>query len=362
MKEDLSILSEQGANDLAYSLLHAHKVEEKQAHCVADNVVWNELVGRHNFGFQRFPVYLERLAAGGLNPNAAPQLVPRGNTVALLDGDNGFGQYAGALGMEAAIEMAAKSGVGIVGVRNSNFFGTGAFFAEQAAKRAMIGIALSNSFPKVVAHGGLTSVFGTNPFAFGAPRQNGESLLVDIATSSLAGSTVRELINNGQPLPEGLAIDKQGQPITDPAEVQNGSLLPFAGAKGYCIAMLVEILAGVLTGAGVSDGVKSVYADLGTGGNNGHFMMAIDISRFMDMPVYFQRLEALTTTVKQSGTATSEVLLPGEIRWKNYHANKASGIALSASLISQLDTMASDVGISAPWQVPAHTPQRPNDR
>ncbi len=349
MSADQFRLSENGAEEFARQLLLAHDVDEKQARFVARNVVWNEMVGRHNFGFERFDIYIKRLVAGGINPDCTHKLEQRGEVVALLDGDNGFGQYAGTLGMEAAIAMARKKGVGVVGVRNSNFFGTGAYFVEQAAKSFMIGLAFSNSLPKVAAHNGLLPVLGTNPFAFGAPSSNGESLLVDIATSALAGSTVRQYESAGQKLPEGLAIDNKGQPIVDPGEVKNGALLPFAGAKGFCLALMVEILAGVLSGAGVSHGVKSMYKDLGQAGGNGHFMLAINISHFMDMAEYFERMKTLLAMVKQSGAKDEEILLPGEIRWRNYFVNKQAGLELDEQLRAQLTKLAHDAGIVAPW-------------
>ena len=196
-------LGEEQAKEFARQLLMAHDVDAKQAGFVARNVVWNELVGRHNFGFERFDVYIKRLVAGGINPHANPRLKQNGEAVALIDGDNGFGQYAGAIGMRSAIKMAKQKGVGVVAVHNSNFFGTGAYFVEQAAKSSMIGLAMSNSFAKVAAHNGLLPVLGTNPFAFGAPRRHGQSLFIDIATSALAGSSVRPYAHPGRELPAG---------------------------------------------------------------------------------------------------------------------------------------------------------------
>src|SRR4029077_4137174 len=130
----------------------------------------------------------------------------------------------------------------------------------------------------VVAHGGLKQVLGTNPFAFGSPPKDGEHVLFDMATSALAGSTVREHIAKGEPLPEGLAIDGNGKPITDPAKVNEGALLPFGGPKGFGLSLLVEILSGVLTGAGVGSGVHSMYSDFSRSGDNWPFLMVIELT------------------------------------------------------------------------------------
>lgn len=336
----------------AARLLAANGVVAAQAEAVARNAVWNEAVGRPNFGVLRFAVYLQRLAAGGLNAAAAPRVEQRSGAVALIDGDGGFGQYAGELAIRETIAQARDSGVAIAAVHNSNFFGSGAYFVEQAAAAGMIALAMSNSFPKVVAHGGLMPVFGTNPFAFGAPRGNGEHLLIDMATSALAGSTVRQHLASGEPLPEGLAIDGEGRPITDPAIVSDGALLPAGGAKGYCLALLVEVLAGVLSGAGVSHGVRSMYADLAESGDNGHFMLAIDIARFMPLQQFHQRLEDLAATIKGSHPG-HEVLLPGEIRWQKYRASLVQGVRLAPSTLVALDPLARRAGIEVPWPAPA---------
>jgi LDH2 family malate/lactate/ureidoglycolate dehydrogenase len=286
------------------------------------------MVGRQNFGLLRLPVYLERVKQGGIKCPCDPRLLNKSQSSAILDADNGFGQYGAKLAIEHAISLARKTGVGIVGVRNSNFFGTGAYFVQKAAQEGMIGLVMSNSFPKVSAYRGLSPVFGTNPLAFGAPQNNGDSFMFDMATSALAGSTVREHIDKKRPLPEGLAIDGSGNPITDPSLVADGTLLPAAGAKGYGLALVVEILAGVLAGAGISQGVSSMYKDVSSPGQNGHFMIVMDIGRFMELDVFYERLDGLVQLVKAS-KADGEVRIPGEIRWLNFRSSIKNGIELN---------------------------------
>ena len=294
-----------------------------QAEATARHMVWCESVGRHNFGIERIPIHVKRLRAGVLNGKAEMTIEQVGPSLARADAGGGFGYEAAERAMAHAIDTARVTGIGIVGVRNSNFFGAGAYYVNMAAQGAMIGLAMSNSFPKVVAHGGLRPVLGTNPFAFGAPRKNGDHLLFDMATSALAGSTVREHIDKGKPLPAGLAIDEAGKPITDPAKVSEGALLPFGGAKGFGLSLLVEILAGVITGAGIGDGVASMYNDFSRNGDNGHFLMALDIARFMPIDDYHARFEGLVAMLKASG---DNVLLPGEVRWEHFRDAQANGV------------------------------------
>ena len=315
-----------GAGHLAAEIirvLKAHGVSAFQADATARHMVWCESVGRHNFGIERIPIHVKRLQAGVLNGQAQPVLQTLSPSLALIDGDGGFGYAAAERAMSEAIALARETGIGAVGVKNSNFFGAGAFYVNMAAKAGMIGLGVSNSFPKVVAHGGLAAVLGTNPFAFGAPRGNGDHLLFDMATSALAGSTVRQHIENGQALPEGLAIDSAGRAITDPRKVNDGALLPFGGPKGFGLSLMVELLAGIITGAGVGQGVASMYKDFGRNGGNGHFMLALDIARFMPLAEYHARFDGLVAMLKASG---GHVLLPGEVRWENYRDAVANGV------------------------------------
>jgi LDH2 family malate/lactate/ureidoglycolate dehydrogenase len=304
----------------------------RQAEAVARHVVWCEMVGRPNFGIERIPIFVKRIKAGVLSADGDMTFKKLGPSIERVDAGGGFGFDAAERAMQCAVDLAATSGIGIAGVRNSNFFGAGAYYVNMAARRSMIGFAFSNSFPKVVAHGGLKPVLGTNPFAFGAPRQNGDHLLVDMATSALAGSTVRKHLALGQALPGGLTPD--------------GALLPLGGAKGFGLALMVEILAGVLTGAGIGDGVASMYNDFTRNGGNGHFMLALDVTRWMSIEDYHARFESLVSAVKASG---DQILLPGEVRWENYRDSLANGVALDDKAAQTASTLAQSAGLSVPW-------------
>jgi len=337
--------------DFIIALFSACGVKADQCEAVASNMVWSELVGRCNFGVSRIPIHIERLEKGVLKPVCQPRFESISASCARLDADNGFGHFAGEIGMEKAVELARETGIGIVGVNNSNFFGTGAYFVDLAAKQGMVSLAMSNSFPKVVAYGGTKAVLGTNPFAFGAPRQNGENLMVDFATSSLAGSTVREYLGRGEPLPDGLAVLPNGDPLSDPARIGEGSLTPFGGPKGYGIALMVEILAGILTGSGFSHSVKSTYSNFVENSDSGHCLIAIDVEKWMAMHEFYQRFEALITLLKASG-AKNQVLLPGEVRWQNYKDNLVAGISIPPAMVTTLDKLSDKYGISPPWEIP----------
>ena len=329
-------------------IMLAHGADEEQAQSICRNMVWTDLVGRSNHGIVRLPTFIERMQRGVLKCPARPRFEVSAVNMQLLDGDEGFGQYVGELGMAKAIEIARAEGAGAVGVKNSNFFGTGAYFVHQAAKAGMVSLVTSNSVPNVVAHGGVKVVLGTNPFAFGAPRRNGRSVMGDMATSALAGSTIREQIGKGLPLAVGLAIDEEGNPVTDPEKAKTSALLPIGGAKGYVLGLMVEILAAVITGAAISHGVASMYKNFTASGNNGHFFLAIDISHWMPLEEFYDRLEALLAIIKASAP-DGEVLIPGERRWKAYDANNEKGILVDPVLRGKFLELSQPHAIAAPW-------------
>jgi ureidoglycolate dehydrogenase (NAD+) len=331
------------------SLLAAGGVDPVQADSVADNLAWCDMAGRRNHGIERLPILLKRVRTGAVKCPCDPQISRLAPAAGRIDADGGFGHHAAKLGMELACELAAETGVGVTGIRNSNFFGAGAYYVQLAAERGMIGLAVSNSFPKVAAYGGIAPVLGTNPLAFSAPRADGRSILIDMSTAAMAGSSVREAIAKGEMLEPGLAIDTNGVPIRDPALAASGTLLPAAGAKGYGLAILVELLSGVLTGAGVADEVASMYADLDRPGNNGHLLLAIDISRWMPLEQFHRRVEALSV-VLTAPLGSRDVRLPGDERWTEISRIEREGILIEDHILAQIEQLAGDLGVMLDWR------------
>ena len=341
----------QGADlsNVTRQILLAAGVDAVQADAVTDNLVWCDMVERRNHGVERLPVLLKRVAAGGIKCPAATTFTEHAPSVHHLDAAGAFGHFAGRLAVDRACDLASEQGVGMVGVTGSDFFGAGAYYAELAARRGMISLVLSNSFPKVAAPGGLAAALGTNPFTFGTPRRDGHSILVDMSTASVAGSTVREKAAKGEMFEPGIAIDKDGEPILDPEKVMAGTLLPAAGGKGFGLAIMVEILSAVLTGAGISGQVGSMYKHLGTHGNNGHFILALNVSRWMPMDMFYDRMDFLSQTVDASG-GDRTVRMPGDARWAALSDTQANGVTLEPATLSALESLAAEHGVTLPWK------------
>lgn len=336
--------------EFAERLLHASKVDETQARELAEMLVWCNAMGRPNQGVWRLPILCKRAAMGLINCPCEPSFEKKGQSLMIMDGDSGFGHYVAKVAMLKAIEIARETGVGVVGVYNSSWYGAGACYVRLAADAGMIGIAMSNSVSKVAPYGGVRPVFGTNPFSFAAPRKNGQSIIVDMATAASAGSTITmKSPERPERLPEGFVVDTEGHSITDPDKVAGGILLPFGGAKGYGLALMVEVLSGVITGAGVSHSVTSLHKDFENRGNSGHFMLAIDITRFMDIETYYRRLEQLLLAIKQSKGPNGEVLYPGELRWIELQRSDREGIALDSLTVKALTKLAAQTSVPTLW-------------
>jgi LDH2 family malate/lactate/ureidoglycolate dehydrogenase len=327
--------------------LSAAGADRREAPVIASALIWSDLIGRGNHGVWRLPAYLKRLQRGLIVSPCEPASTRPAPAVVLVDGRGGFGHYVGHVAMTRAIEVAAEQGIGVAAVRDSNHFGVGAYFVELACARHMIGLATSNSVPKVAPWGGAQAMLGTNPFAFGAPRANGRSILVDFATAASAGSAIIKARETGEAIPDGIAIDEQGHFINDPRRIGEGALLPFGGAKGFGLGLFVEILSAVITGAAMSHGVASMFENWERRGGNGHLFIAVDLAALLPLESYYERIEGLCAGItgarRQAGV--EEILMPGERRWRAIDDQRAHGIDLEPRTIDALSETAAELGI-----------------
>lgn len=332
-------------------LLEGAGASPDEAAEVARILVWADLRGREPQGVFRIPVLGKMLANGLVTSPAAMTFTRLAPAAGRLDAANGFGQIAGDRAMRRAVELARESGIGLTGVKNSNHYGAASYYCALAAEAGCAGFAFTNATPKVTPHGGRKAVFGTNPLAFGCPTPEGPPILVDFSTSAIAGSTIRMLNASGGSLPEGTALDAAGAPTTDPKALATGSLLPAAGAKGYGLSLMVEILTGILSGAAMSHEVGPMYSTWKKKASPGHFFMAIAIGRLMPEETFLARVGALIAEIKSSPLlgGVDEILLPGEIRGRYAAEYGASGVPLSAETVKLLSAEARKSGVACPW-------------
>lgn len=338
---------------VAAKTLERHSIEilrkagasSADAATVAEALVWADLRARHPQGVLRLPTFVERLRRGTIQSPAQMKWTRVAPAAEMLDAADAFGHVAGKAAMIQAVELARSHGVGVVTVKGSNLNGALGYFCWLAADAGCIAMTCTNGFAKVAPFAGVRPVFGTNPIAFGCPTRAGVPILVDFSTSAIAGSTTRTLGANGRQLPEGVALDKDGLPTVNEKDLAEGTLLPAAGAKGYGLALMVEIFCSVLAGAAFSREVGSVFAP-DTRANVGHLFLAIDVEKFQPMDLFLSRIEMLCASVKEAG---EEVRMPGEIRGASAERYARDGIPLPQPSQDALIRLARKLRVELSW-------------
>lgn len=310
---------------------------EATAKVVADTTCEAELRGVSSHGLQMIPVYIERIFGGGIKGTAEPCMTVCGENIYMVDGNGCCGQLAAETAMKLVIKEIKRNRVTVVGIKNTNHCGMLAYYTEKISKEHAIAFMCSNTNPNVAAFGGAEKVLGTNPFSVALPWDK-DSIVIDMATTAIAKGKIYECARNGNSIPEGYALNKEGKVTTDPMEALSGTLLPFAGHKGYTISFLIEILSGVITGGGFSKNVFSLHSDINKQQNVGMFIVGIPIEPFMDEKVYRERLMEFISMVKGSKLAVGStgIYMPGEIEANRRKERLINGIEVNDDILEQL--------------------------
>jgi ureidoglycolate dehydrogenase (NAD+) len=343
-------LNPEALKSFCIQILKKVHVPCQDAEIVADTLLQADLRGNNSHGIIRLPIYIKRILLGLVNPKPNMEIIKESVNTALYDGDFGLGQVSSFNAMKIAIDKAELNKIGAVGVRNSSHLGATAYYAMMALPQDMIGFACSNTPPLMPAPGGTKAVIGNNPFAFAVPAGEELPIVLDMACSIAAQGKIILAMNKGEKIPEGWAANSQGLPTTDPLEALEGLLLPVGGPKGYGLAIIVDIFAGLLTGGAFGSGVASIYKDLQNKQKNGHFFMALKISSFMEPFLFKKRIDNLIQQIKQGPLApgVQEIFLPGEIAFKTAERNIKEGLTLSTSIMDEITKMAEEIGADRP--------------
>ena len=289
-------------------VLTSNSVTEKQAGILADTMLEADMRGVHTHGVSIFPTYIKKIKNGGFNLTADWVILRQTAAFAVADAQNQFGMVSAKQCMDLAVEQAKTSGIYTVFCRNANTFGPAFRYVKQATDAKMIGICLSNSPSAMPAWGGKQKILGTNPFAVGIPADKESPIIVDMATSIVAKSKINEIRKQGGTIPLGWAVDEKGEPTTDPMEAIRGMIMPMAEHKGYAIAMAIDIIAGVLSGAGYLNRINRFYSEDNACMNVGHCFIAINPELVFD-ETFCQKIDEYIAEVHASG---ENVRYPGE--------------------------------------------------
>ena len=336
--------------DFARAMFESAGIPVDDAALIAGDLVKANLRGVDSHGISRIPMYLERLRRGLVNPRPAVKATRVAGAVAHVDGDNGMGFVPSHMAMTTACDLAAEMGIGLAGVHRSTHFGMGACYALRAIERGFISLIFTNSSPAIPMWGGRTTFLGASPIAAGIPGGKHPPYVMDMAMTVIARGKIRLAAMKGDPIPEGLALDVDGNPTTDAAKAFEGVCLPFGGVKGSVLATLMDLMSGVLTGANFGGDVKSLYFDHSDPQNVGHLFFAIRPDLFMSLTDFAARMDIFYERIKDlpKAAGVTEIMLPGEPEQRCEDQRQRGGIPVTANIVAELRAEGAAAGVAFP--------------
>lgn len=293
----MTLLTPSRLKDIITQALTASGTSQENAAIVAEALTLAEIDGKKGHGLSRVPSYAGQARSGKVDGNAEPQLTQPKPAVLAVDAGHGFAYPAFELMQQALPSLTRSQGIAVALIRRSHHFGVAGHHVERLAEAGLVAMLFGNTPSAMAPHGGRTPLFGTNPLAFAAPIAGQPPLVIDLATSKVARGNIMAARQQGKPIPEGWALDQDGQPTTDADAALAGSMLPMADAKGAALALMIEVLAAGLTGSAFADEASSFLDAEGNPPNTGQVMLAIDPGVVADdmldrLASFAQRIEA----------------------------------------------------------------------
>jgi (2R)-3-sulfolactate dehydrogenase (NADP+) len=334
MTDETVRLSLHEVEELAFAALRAHQTSEANARCVARAIAAAEAEGGRSHGLMRLQSFCAQAACGKIDGHAEASVACTHPGALVVDARDGFAQPAIDVGFALLVPAARKLGVAALSITRSHNCGVVGHHVERLAEAGLIGIAYANTPAAIAPWGGDKALFGTNPFAFAAPRVNTAPLVIDQSASVVARGEVMLRAQRGEAIPVGWALDRKGEPTTDPRAALEGSMLPAGGYKGAGIALMIEVLAAALTGATFSFAASSFADDKGGPPRTGQLFIALDPAAFAGGQLA-ERVELLLGAM----TEQSGVRLPGERRSATRRQTARNGVALERNLLATLQRL-----------------------
>lgn len=323
-------------------------VREEDAKLAADVVVQSDVTGVNTHGLARMPMYVRRLQQKAVNPTPNIRQTNESENLIALDGDNGPGNVVGPTAIKMCIDATKKYGVGAVAIKNSNHYGVGNYYGWKFAEANLIGITMTNSTPNVAPYGGKVPMLGTNPLTIGIPAGKRYPIVLDMATSVVAFGKIQKAADANKKIPLGWALDKDGKPTEDSKAALDGSLLPIGTYKGYGLALVIDILSAVVAQAAYGLDIGDKFDPNCTDPERiGHFMLALDVSKFLDLETFKKSMDKYIETMKNSEKAVGveEIFMPGEIEFLKAEETENTGIPVAPNIQSKMIKIANEVGI-----------------
>jgi LDH2 family malate/lactate/ureidoglycolate dehydrogenase len=327
--------------NLVKQILTRAGVSKNESAIIAESLVHAELSGCPSHGISKLCDYLKRLDENLIEKTTTITTVRDTFTTAVLDANNGWGQVASQRAVDLAIEKARNYGSAWISVRNSNHNGRCGYWASKIANAGMVGIAMTNTSPVMVAYGSSESTLGTNPIAISVPSSSGNTISLDMSTSHQARGKITLAHKKGESIPKGWAVDAQGLPTTDPSDALAGSLLPMGGHKGSGLAIMIDILSGVMSGSLFGSYIPRFYDDA-LPQQIGHLFVAMDISTMMPLDEFTDRISQKENETRNSKPAPGreQVYMPGDLEQKKYMENRKAGVPIPEEILLELKHLA----------------------
>ena len=315
-----------------------------EASLVAQSLVHADLTGVFTHGSNFLPLYTNWIQVGSINPTATPEIVSDNGATAIISARNAMGQVAGVQAMDLAIEKAKQFGIGAVGVRESNHFGAAAYYTLRAIDHDAIGFCSTNGIQVMAPYGGVTPSLSNTPIAYAIPADKERPLMLDMAVSVVAAGKVALAKRKGESIPLDWALTAEGVPTDDPSIAT--LMAPVGGPKGYGLAVVLDALCGVLTGALFGQDVRRGGIP-NTPQAMGQLFMALDVGHMMPVNEFKQRMDVQIRQMRNSDKAkgVERVYLPGEIELERKENFLRDGIAFATEIVEDLDAMAETLGI-----------------
>ncbi len=347
--QDITLPADQW-RQIATRIFVAWGAQPDIAQCVAQSLVDSDLASVYSHGLIRVADYLGLVKAGYWHIDCRPEIVRETSTITVVDGNFGFGQPAAYLALDASIAKARDQGIAAATIVHSGHVGRLGEYMEKAAEAGVVALMAASSAGNggvVMPYGGAERVFSTNPVAAGVPAREHPPFIMDFATTVVAAGKIEMSPDKDTPIPEGWALDAEGRPArTIRAFLEGGGLIPFGGHKGYALAVLVELLCGALTGAGVASKPKPVRGP-GSGGNSA-FLLVLDIAHFTDPERFYGDVDGLFDRLEHVKPAPGfdKVLIPGAPERAERQKNIQTGITLPGAIWQRIVDVAAERDVS----------------
>ena len=339
------MISEKKLKKVVIEILKGYGENEKAASLAADCLVKADMRGISTHGTYLLTPMFQRVKAGMLDLPTKITLVKENNATSIIDGGNGLGQLAARKAMDISIKKAKKYGIALTLVRNTNNISFLGYYSNLATQEGMIGFIGCNAASSMAPWGSSEAFMGTSPISISIPAKKERSIILDMSSSIVARGKIRKASRNKEEIPLGWAIDEDGNPTTDPNEALKGTLLPIAGPKGSALAIVIDIIAGMLSGSKFGPEVKTFHKLEGATGV-GVFCMAIEISQFIELELFYSKIDEYIRSIKNLKKVknTSEIYLPGEIEFIREQKSHEEGIDLDSKVMKNLNDILEELG------------------